>query len=117
MSLSAIATSAHETISPVDSRRSTSRSTGEAATLRDSANRSSVESPMAEQTTTTPVSADFDAVMRRATPRIFSGSARELPPYFCTMTAMRDISPVRVFPYPFRLSMGVIRPCYPLDTT
>ena len=79
MSLSAIATSAHETISPVDSSRSTSRSTGEAATLRDSANRSSVESPMAEQTTTTPVSADFDAAMRRATPRIFLGVSQGAP--------------------------------------
>ena len=62
---------------------------------------------MAEQTTTTPVSADFAAAMRRATPRIFSESARELPPYFCTMTAIRDFfSGLCVAVHSLRLSRG-----------
>ena len=88
ISRSAIVTSVQETSSPVES--STSNSRGSGAALIDSASSMSrsVVSPMAETTTAMLFPARRAAAMRSATRRIFSASPTDVPPYFCTRTAI-----------------------------
>src|SRR4029453_10036752 len=61
---------------------------GSGETRLASAIRSSVESPMAETTTTTSFPARREATPRAATRRIRDASPTEVPPYFWTTRAM-----------------------------
>ena len=77
-----------ETISPVESSKSSSRGSGSAVTERARWISSSVVLPIAETTTTTPSAASPLRATRSATARMRSAVATELPPYFCTSTFM-----------------------------
>ena len=79
---SAMASSVAETVSPVESRRSSSRGSGSGVTERASAISSSVVLPIAETTTTTPWFWARLAATRSATARIRSAPATDVPPYF-----------------------------------
>ncbi len=81
----AIATSAIEIRSPAVSSMSSSRPGGSGLTSSARSCSSSVVSPIAETTTTTPLPALRVATMRWATRLIPSASASEEPPYFCTI--------------------------------
>src|SRR6266511_1675594 len=84
----AIASSAMEMRSPAVSSMSSSRGGGSVETRLASAIRSSVESPIAETTTTTSWPACLVATTRSATCLILGASATEVPPYFCTIKAI-----------------------------
>src|SRR2546425_935604 len=84
---SAIPRSAIEIRSPAVRSMSSSRRCGSSVTLRARASSSSVVSPIAETTTTTCLPPARACATRAATPRIFSTSATEEPPYFWTMIA------------------------------
>ena len=86
--LTAIATSAQLVISPVESRASNSRDDGLLDTSEASSMSLSVVSPIAETTTATPFPPARADAMRPAAFRIFSASARDVPPYFCTILAI-----------------------------
>ena len=83
----AIASSAIEIRSPAVSSMSSSRPGGTGLTRLARSISSSVESPIAETTTTTWSPASRVATMRRATRLMPSASATEEPPYFCTTRA------------------------------
>ena len=83
-SLTAIATSAHEIRSPVESIMSSSRGCGEGDTSRASARSVSVVLPIAETVATTRRPRRRASTMRRATVRTLSGSATDEPPNFIT---------------------------------
>ena len=95
MSCRAIVSNAHETVSPVDNSRSSSRGWGFDVIDRASAIRSSVVLPMAETTTVTSWPCARADATRLATDRMRSGSATDVPPYFCTRRAIRRTRPVR----------------------
>ena len=78
--------------SPAVSSMSSSRPGGLGLTSLARSSSSSVESPIAETTTTTSFPARFVSTIRRATRRTLRASATEDPPYFCTIRAMRDCS-------------------------
>jgi len=84
----AMASSDMEMRSPAVSSMSISRGGGSGETRLASAIRSSVESPMAETTTTTSFPARREATTRSATRRIRDASPTEVPPYFWTTRAM-----------------------------
>src|SRR5512132_3386927 len=84
----AMASSDMEMRSPAVSSMSISRGGGSGETLRASAIRWSVVSPMAETTTTTSLPAWREATMRSATRRIREASPTEVPPYFWTTRDM-----------------------------
>ena len=75
------------TCSPVASSISVSRRSGSVEIWRASASRPSVVLPIAETTTTSWLPGAL-ATTRRATFAIFSTSATDEPPYFCTISAM-----------------------------
>src|SRR5215468_9185305 len=83
----AIASSAIEMRSPAVSSMSSSRPGGAGVTWFASSISSSVESPIADTTTTTWSPALRVATMRCATRLMPSASATEEPPYFCTTRA------------------------------
>ena len=83
-SLIAIAHSAQETRSPVDSSMSISRGSGTGETSNASAIRRSVSLPRALRTATTRWPASRLATMRRAARLRRSASATEVPPNFIT---------------------------------
>src|SRR3990170_482691 len=87
--LRAIASSVDDTISPVDSSRSSSRSSGASVISAANASSSSVVSPIAETTTTSRSPPSTRWAMRAATPRMRSALPTEVPPYFWTMSAIR----------------------------
>lgn len=78
--------------SPVVSSMSISRLGGFADTWCASCKRLSVALPIAETTITRSCPAARVAAIWRATLRIRSGSATDVPPYFCTMSDMRAIT-------------------------
>ena len=78
----AMVSSVLDTISPVESNRSNSLGSGFSETVRANLISSSVVLPMAETTATTLTPRRLAPAMRRATPRILSTSATEVPPYF-----------------------------------
>ena len=83
---SAIARSPIVTCSPVARSMSISRGSGVGVTAEASATRPSVVLPIAETTTTMRWPREADCATRLATFMIFSGSATEEPPYFCTIS-------------------------------
>ncbi len=83
-SLIAIAHSAQEMRSPVESSMSISRGSGAAETSSAIAISSSVVLPRAESTATTRAPASRRSTMRRAARLIRSASATEVPPNFIT---------------------------------
>ena len=90
---SAIARSPTVTCSPVASSMSISRGSGLDVMAAARASRPSVVFPMADTTTTIRWSGAADSATRRATFLIFSGSATDEPPYFCTISCpMRESS-------------------------
>src|SRR5712692_9026534 len=79
--------------SPVASTMSISRGSGVGVMACARATRLSVVLPMAETTTTMRWPWEAPSATRRATLLIFSGSATDEPPYFCTMSwPMRESS-------------------------
>ena len=84
----AMASSDIEMRSPAVSSMSISRGGGSGETLLASAIRSSVESPMADTTTTTSFPARREATTRSATRQILDASPTEVPPYFWTTSAI-----------------------------
>ena len=84
---SAMASSAMVTCSPVASSMSISRGSGVRVIWPARPTRPSVVLPIAE-TTTTSWLLDALSATRRATFLIFSASATDEPPYFCTISAM-----------------------------
>jgi len=83
----AIASSAIEIRSPAVSSMSSSRAGGSGLTLRARSISSSVESPIADTTTTTWSPPLRVATIRCATRLMPSASATDEPPYFCTTSA------------------------------
>src|SRR5207302_3486961 len=83
-SLIAIAHSAHEMRSPVESSMSISRRSGSSETSRAIAISSSVVEPRAESTATTRVPSSRLSTMRRAARLMRSASETEVPPNFIT---------------------------------
>ena len=83
-SLIAIAHSAHEIRSPVESSMSISRGSGRSEISRAISTSSSVVLPRAESTATTLLPASRAATIRRAARLISSGPATEVPPNFIT---------------------------------
>ncbi len=88
MRFRAMARRVQETISPVERRRSSSRSSGLSVIWPARASSSSVVWPMAETTTTRRSPASRRRAMRSATLRMRWASATEVPPYFWTMRAI-----------------------------
>src|SRR5688572_28958984 len=88
MLLIAIASSDIEIRSPAVRRMSISRLGGNGLISAARSRRSSVVSPIAETTTTTSFPARLASAMRFATRLMPFASATELPPYFCTTSAM-----------------------------
>ncbi len=86
----AIAHSAQETRSPVDSSMSISRGSGTGETSCASAMSRSVSLPRADSTATTRCPASALATMRAAAFLIRSASATEVPPNFMTMVGARS---------------------------
>lgn len=86
-SFTAMARRAMEMRSPAESSMSSSRGCGSRATLAASPSSSSVVCPMAETTTQTRFPTSAVATTRRATARMRSASATDVPPYFWTMRA------------------------------
>ena len=86
MSSIAIAQRAAVMRSPVESSMSISRGCGRGDTSAASAASVSVVSPMADTTPTVGRPVSWVATMRRATLRILSVSATEVPPNFITLT-------------------------------
>jgi hypothetical protein len=84
MSLIAIAASAHEIRSPVESSMSISRGAGRSEISKAAATSSSVDLPRAESTATTRLPASRADTIRRAARLISSGPATEVPPNFIT---------------------------------
>ncbi len=84
MSWIAIAQSAHEIRSPVESSMSISRATGRSEISIAWATRSSVVLPRAESTATTCLPPSRAATIRRAARLISSAPATEVPPNFIT---------------------------------
>ncbi len=100
-SLIAIAHSAHETRSPVDSSMSISRGSGLGDTSWASATRRSVSLPRALRTTTTRRPCSRLATMRCAARLMRSASATDVPPNFMTsVSGMRAERVVRPRPRP-----------------
>ncbi len=83
-SLIAIAHSAQEIRSPVESSMSISRGAGRSETSRAIATSSSVVLPRAESTATTRLPRSRAATIRRAARLMSSASATEVPPNFIT---------------------------------
>ena len=83
-SLIAIAHSAHDCRSPVDSSMSISRGSGWGEISLASAMRRSVSFPRADSTTTTRWPCSFLATMRTAARLMRSASATDVPPNFMT---------------------------------
>ena len=92
-SLIAIAHSAHEIRSPVDSSMSSSRRSGSGETSSAIAISSSVVWPRADSTATTRLPESRWATIRRAAFLIRSASATEVPPNF--ITTVSRIAPTR----------------------
>src|SRR5262245_25297861 len=87
------------TCSPVASSMSISRGSGFDVMAAASPRRPSVVFPMADTTTTIRWPCEADSATRRATFRIFSGSATDDPPNFCTISwLMREPSYTSVEP-------------------
>ena len=84
MSWIAIAASAQEIRSPVESSMSISRATGRSEISSACATSSSVVLPRAESTATTRLPASRAATIRRAARLISSAPATEVPPNFIT---------------------------------
>jgi hypothetical protein len=84
----AIAVRAIVVCSPVDSSTSISRSVGLGETSRASLMSPSVTPLIADTTTTTLCPASCVSMTRRATFTMRSGLPTEVPPYFCTISAM-----------------------------
>ena len=91
MSWIAIAQSAQEIRSPVESSMSISRATGRSEISSAWATSSSVVLPRAESTATTRLPASRAATIRRAARLISSAPATEVPPNF--ITTMSDSGP------------------------
>ena len=87
----AIASSAIEIRSPLEISMSSSRLGGDWVTLRDRAMSWSVVLPIADTTTTTRLPCWTVSETRRATSFRRSGSATELPPYFCTTIGLSAV--------------------------
>ncbi len=87
-----MASTAIEMRSPAVSSMSSSRPGGFGLTSLARSSSSSVESPIADTTTTTSLPARLVSTMRLATRRTLGASATEDPPYFWTIRAMRDCS-------------------------
>ena len=87
-SASAMHTRAMEIRSPAVSSMSSSRGGGLEVTSSARRRRSSVDLPMAETTTTTSLPAARVRATWSATARMRSASPTEVPPYFCTTSAM-----------------------------
>ena len=81
----AMASSDIEMRSPAVSSMSSSRGAGSGETRWARASSSSVESPMAETTTTTSWPACLAEATRSATRRMREASATDVPPYFWTI--------------------------------
>ena len=89
----AMASSAMAMRSPVETSMSSSRRGGVSVTCRASASRSSVVRPMADTTVQIRSPPAALRAIRSATPSSLGRSATELPPYFCTTTSIRHLSP------------------------
>ena len=94
-SRAAIATSAQEMRSPVESSMSSSRGSGRDATSRARPISSSVVRPIAETTPTTRAPASRAATRRPATRLILSGSPTDVPPNFITTVPRRGDASLR----------------------
>ena len=87
----AIASSAIEMRSPLESSMSSSRGAGIGATCAARSSSSSVVSPIALTATTTSCPARRVSTMRFATRLMLSASATEDPPYFWTISATFEL--------------------------